>query len=242
MIAVFVLGFLAGALSRYYFLWRTGGLTPGHPLVRTTVVLTRARSCSAPSSGPTPAARPDAEPLAPTAAARTTPVPFPILPEPLTPTSPRTPLSGLSLGPDPLVIPVEGARATDLHDTFEPARGGTHRHEAIDIMAPRGTPVVAAVDGSIEKLFASKQGGLTIYEFDRGRNYSYCYAHLDRYAEGLKEGQLVHRGDRLGYVGTTGDASAEAPHLHFTIFQLGPDKHWWLGTPVNPYPFLLATR
>jgi murein DD-endopeptidase MepM/ murein hydrolase activator NlpD len=109
-------------------------------------------------------------------------------------------------------------------------------------MAPRSTPVVAAVDGSIEKLFTSNQGGLTIYEFDRDRNYCYYYAHLDRYAEGVKEGQAVHRGDRVGYVGSTGDASAQAPHLHFAIFQLGPEKRWWLGTPINPYPFLLATR
>ena len=168
--------------------------------------------------------------------------PFPTLPEPSTPTAPRKPLSGFMLGRDPLVMPVEGARTSELHDSFDETRGASRRHEAIDIMAPKGTPVVAAVDGSIEKLFTSNQGGLTIYEFDRDRNYCYYYAHLDRYAEGVKEGQLVHRGDRVGYVGSTGDASAEASHLHFTIFQLGPDKRWWLGTPINPYPFLLATR
>jgi murein DD-endopeptidase MepM/ murein hydrolase activator NlpD len=168
--------------------------------------------------------------------------PSPTLPEPSTPTAARPPLSGFTLGRDPLVMPVEGARATDFHDSFSETRGGTHRHEAIDIMAPRGTPVVAAVDGSIEKLFTSNRGGLTIYEFDRDRRYCYYYAHLDRYVEGVKEGQVVHRGDRVGYVGSTGDASADAPHLHFTIFQLGPDKRWWLGTPINPYPYLLGTR
>lgn len=156
--------------------------------------------------------------------------------------APRTPLAGFTLGRDALVMPVERARTADLHDSFGEARGTTRRHEAIDIMAPRGTPVVAAVDGAIEKLFTSKPGGLTIYEFDRDRNYCYYYAHLDRYAQDLKEGQLVHRGDRLGYVGSTGDASAEAPHLHFAITRLGPDKRWWLGTPINPYPFLLGTR
>ena len=135
-----------------------------------------------------------------------------------------TPLAGFTLGREPLVMPVEGARAADLRDSFDEARGSTRRHEAIDILAPRGTAVVAAVDGSIEKLFTSEQGGLTVYEFDRDRDYCYYYAHLDRYAEDVREGKLVHRGDRLGYVGSTGDASAEAPHLHFAIFRLGPDK------------------
>ena len=139
-------------------------------------------------------------------------------------------------------MPVEGAKTIDLRDSFEEKRGAARRHEAIDILAPRGTPVVAAVDGSIEKLFTSKPGGLTVYEFDRARAKCYYYAHLDRYAEGVKEGQLVHRGDRLGYVGSTGDASAEAPHLHFAIFQLGPERQWWAGTPINPYPYLLGNR
>ena len=242
MIVVFVLGFLAGALSLYYFLWRTGGLTPGHPLARTTVDIAWGRGGSARPASPAPEIRPSAEPVATQAAVVTPKVSFPTLPESSTPTASRPPLSGFTLGRDPLVMPVEGARATDFHDSFAETRGGTHRHEAIDITAPRGTPVVAAVDGSIEKLFTSNQGGLTIYEFDRDRHYCYYYANLDRYAKGVKEGQLVHRGDRVGYVGSTGEASAEAPHLHFTIFQLGPQKRWWLGTPINPYPFLLATR
>lgn len=242
MIVVFVLGFLVGALSLYYFLWRTGGLTPGHPLARTTVDSAWGRGGNARPASSAPEVRPSAEPVVLPATIVTPTAPFPTLPEPSTPTAPRMPLSGFTLGRDPLVMPVEGARASELRDSFDETRGAMHRHEAIDIMAPRGTPVVAAVDGSIEKLFTSNQGGLTIYEFDRDRNYCYYYAHLDRYAEGVKEGQLVHRGDRVGYVGSTGDGSAEAPHLHFTIFQLGPDKHWWLGTPINPYPFLLATR
>ena len=77
-------------------------------------------------------------------------------------------------------------------------------------------------------------------EFDRDRNYCYYYAHLDRYAEDLKEGQIVHRNERIGYVGSTGDASADAPHLHFSIMQLGPEKRWWVGSPINPYPLLLG--
>jgi peptidoglycan LD-endopeptidase LytH len=194
---------------------------------------------------PPPATRPPVTPeapgLAPLFAAGPRTIPFPTLPALTPPPTPveRTPMAGFTLGRDPIVMPVEGAKAADLHDSFAESRG-THKHEAIDIMAPRGTPVVAAVDGTIEKLFTSKPGGLTIYEFDRERNYCYYYAHLDRYAEDLKEGQIVHRNDRLGYVGSTGDASAEAPHLHFAIMQLGPEKRWWVGSPINPYPYLLG--
>jgi peptidoglycan LD-endopeptidase LytH len=190
---------------------------------------------------PAPATRPpETQAIAPLAAAFLSPTRVPTLPAPPTPVE-RTPMAGFTLGRDPIVMPVQGAKTTDLHDSFAETRG-THKHEAIDIMAPRGTPVVAAVDGTIEKLFTSKPGGLTIYEFDRERNYCYYYAHLDRYAEDLKEGQIVHRNDRLGYVGSTGDASAEAPHLHFSILQLGPEKRWWVGSPINPYPYLLGSR
>jgi len=141
-----------------------------------------------------------------------------------------------------VIIPVDGVTATRLKATSDEARGGFRVHHAIDILAPRGTPVMAAVDGSVEKLFTSKQGGLTVYEFDRNREYCYYYAHLDRYAEALREGQKVLRGDRLGYVGTSGDAPPGTPHLHFAIFRLGPEKRWWIGTPINPYPLLLGTR
>jgi peptidoglycan LD-endopeptidase LytH len=239
LIAVFLLGLVAGALALYFFLWRTGGLTPSHPLARTTADISSGRGQIAPrvvSPPETPAAR-TPQPGA-TATAESPSDISAVTP----PAIPFTPLAGFTLGREPLVMPVQGARATDLRDTFEDARGSARRHEAIDIPAPRGTSVVAAVDGSIEKLFTSKQGGLTVYEFDRDRGYCYYYAHLDRYAEDLKEKQLVRRGDRLGYVGSTGDASAEAPHLHFAIFRLGPEKQWWVGTPVNPYPFLLGAR
>lgn len=239
LIAVFLLGLLAGALALYYFLWRTGGLTPSHPLARTTADISSGRGQIAPrvvSPPETPAA------MTPPPGATATAGMLSDTTEVTPPAMPFTPLAGFTLGREPLVMPVQGARATDLRDTFEDARGSARRHEAIDIPAPRGTAVVAAVDGSIEKLFTSKQGGLTVYEFDRDRGYCYYYAHLDRYAQDLKEKQFVRRGDRLGYVGSTGDASAEAPHLHFAIFRLGPEKQWWVGTPVNPYPFLLGTR
>jgi murein DD-endopeptidase MepM/ murein hydrolase activator NlpD len=138
-----------------------------------------------------------------------------------------------------LLIPVRGVRAADLHDNFDETRGG-HRHEALDIMAPRGTPVLATGDGNVVKLFLSKPGGITVYQFDVSQNYCYYYAHLDRYAPGLKEGAFLRKGEILGYVGSTGNASPEAPHLHFAIFKLGPEKRWWEGTPIDPYRFLVG--
>lgn len=137
----------------------------------------------------------------------------------------------------PLVVPVQGVAPSDLVDTYTQGRG-SRTHEAIDIMAPRGTPVYAVDDGTVAKLFNSKPGGLTVYHFDPERNLAYYYAHLDRYADGLKEGRKLRRGDLIGYVGSTGNADPTGPHLHFAVFRLGPDKRWWQGDPVNPYPAL----
>ena len=143
------------------------------------------------------------------------------------------------LQPPPLLIPVQGVEAKDLRDTFTDRRGGdTRGHEAIDIPAPTGTPVFAVDDGRIVKLFLSKPGGITIYQFDPSRNFTYYYAHLDRYASGLAEGQQVRRGAVIGYVGATGNAASDAPHLHFAVFRLGPEKQWWKGEPINPYSYL----
>jgi murein DD-endopeptidase MepM/ murein hydrolase activator NlpD len=137
-----------------------------------------------------------------------------------------------------LQIPVAGITAGNLVDTFSEARSEGRRHDALDIPASRGTPVIAADNGSVEKLFASKLGGLTVYQFDSTATYCYYYAHLQRYAGALREGQLLRRGDTIGYVGTSGDAPANAPHLHFAIFKLGPERRWWEGTALNPYPVL----
>ena len=134
-----------------------------------------------------------------------------------------------------LQMPVAGIGPSDLRDTFADTRGG-RSHEAIDIMAARGTPVRAVEDGTLVKLFTSKAGGLTIYQFDPAGTFSYYYAHLGGYAPGLQEGQQLRRGDIVGYVGSTGNASPDAPHLHFAIFRLTADRQWWKGEPVNPYP------
>lgn len=137
-----------------------------------------------------------------------------------------------------LMVPVQGIAPDQLQDTFTDARSEGRVHDAIDIMAPTGTPVVAVADGTVEKLFTSERGGLTVYQFEPGGRFAYYYAHLERYADGLAEKQPLRRGQVLGYVGSTGNADPAAPHLHFAIFRLGPEKHWWEGEALNPYPLL----
>jgi murein DD-endopeptidase MepM/ murein hydrolase activator NlpD len=149
------------------------------------------------------------------------------------PEQPKEPAPAGGIG-----LPIAALRASDILDTFYQKREG-HIHEATDIMSPRGTPVLAVDAGSIRKLFTSKAGGLTIYQFDPTEVYCYYYAHLDRYADGLSEGMTVQRGQLIGYVGSTGNASPAAPHLHFAIFLLGPEKRWWEGKAINPYPLLI---
>jgi murein DD-endopeptidase MepM/ murein hydrolase activator NlpD len=133
-----------------------------------------------------------------------------------------------------LPIPVEGVSAALLVPTFHQPRS-QGEHAALDILAPRGTPVVAVEDAQVAKLFTSQRGGLTIYLFDSTSIYCYYYAHLDQYAEGLRDGQHVVRGEVIGYVGTTGNAPRNTPHLHFAVFKLGPEKNWWQGTAIDPY-------
>ena len=144
-----------------------------------------------------------------------------------------TPFSGA------VMIPVQGVAASALHDDWaEPRGGGTREHHAIDIMAARGTPVLAAADGSIEKLFQSKLGGTTIYERSADGGTVFYYAHLDHYAPTLVEGQAVRAGQEIAAVGSTGDADPGAPHLHFEIHRMAPGERWWQGTEINPYPVL----
>lgn len=137
-----------------------------------------------------------------------------------------------------LTLPVQGIKRDDLRDTFNEMRGSARRHEAIDILAPRNTPVFAVEDGEIARLFFSEAGGTTIYQFDPTGSYVYYYAHLERYADGLKEGDKIRRGQIIGYVGTTGNAPRDTPHLHFAIFQMTGEKRWWQGTPIDPYSVL----
>lgn len=137
-----------------------------------------------------------------------------------------------------LEVPVKGARREDLREMFDEQRGSSRRHEAIDMLAPMRTPVVAVEDGTIARLFLSNAGGITIYQFDPTTTYVYYYAHLESYAPGLKEGDRVKRGEVLGYVGTTGNAPKDTPHLHFAIFAMTDKKQWWQGTAIDPYKVL----
>jgi peptidoglycan LD-endopeptidase LytH len=134
-----------------------------------------------------------------------------------------------------LAIPVRGLDADDLVSSFDDARGRSRRHEAIDILAPRGTDVIAVEDGRIAKIFTSAAGGLTLYQIDPSETFVYYYAHLDSYAPGVKEGMILRKGDLVGKVGTTGNAPKDTPHLHFGISKLDPDKGWWGGTALDPF-------
>jgi len=134
-----------------------------------------------------------------------------------------------------LRVPIDNTDVERLKGMFGEPRGGGPAHEAVDIIAPRNAPIHAVEDGTIAKLFTSKAGGLTIYQFDPYQRFCYYYAHLERYADGLADGQPVTRGEVIGFVGTSGDAPPNTPHLHFAIFELGPDHQWWSGRPIDPY-------
>lgn len=228
-VLLFLAGVLVGANLVYFLMARQAPPCAGVPDRTLPAAVPTDASASVDPSRPAVAAPVAApSPLPATAGGATTVVPQS--------TAPAPPPG------DALLLPVAGITPSQLSDTFNDARGGgTRLHEALDIMAPRGTPVLAAVDGKVEKLFNSDAGGLTIYQFDPTGTYCYYYAHLDAYAPGLREGQQLRRGDVIGTVGSTGNANPDGPHLHFAIFLLGPEKRWHEGTPVNPYP-LLVTR
>ena len=141
-----------------------------------------------------------------------------------------------------MVVPVAGVAREELVNSYDDARGaadaGARRHDALDILAPRGTPVLAASAGRVIKLFDSERGGLTVYTLDEGGKFVLLYAHLDRYAPGIREGKSVKQGEMIGYVGTTGNANPATPHLHFAVARSADPRQWWQGTPVNPYRLL----
>lgn len=234
--AVFALGFAAGMVCLAVVLWSTGDLLPGHALAAPTAP--EAIRFKDPHSDQgerrLPAGQPPILPLEPPLA---TGMPAPAALPPYASPATSPPAPGAPTGAPSLRMPVAGVDPHTLQSNFSQTRGG-QAHEAIDVMAPRGAEVLAVAEGNVVKLFTSKQGGLTVYQFDNSRTWCYYYAHLDRYAPGLKEGTLLRRGDVLGYVGSTGNASPDAPHLHFAVFQLGPEKHWWQGTAVDPLPLL----
>ena len=151
---------------------------------------------------------------------------------PLTSLSPEAALAARSL-----IIPVKGVDASRVRDSYSASRGG-RTHDAVDIMAPRGTPVLAADSGTIFKLRQNEAGGITIYQLDPDERFIYYYAHLDRYEDGLAEGMIISKGDVLGFVGTTGNAPKDTPHLHFQVMLYRGRGQYWGGEPINPHPYL----
>jgi murein DD-endopeptidase MepM/ murein hydrolase activator NlpD len=147
------------------------------------------------------------------------------------------------VGPSGLAIPVLGVKPEALSDTYKQSRSGGRVHDAIDIMAPDGTPVVSVAPGTVEKLYFSQGGGgVTAYVRSPDRNWMFYYAHLHDYAPGLREGQVVKQGDPIGRVGSTGNANPAGPHLHFAINRVQPGEKWYDGQPVNPYPLLAGRK
>ncbi|MDQ2855752.1 MAG: M23 family metallopeptidase [Acidobacteriota bacterium] len=172
----------------------------------------------------------------PVSSASATPVPGGLTPSPSSIPGPTAPAPAAT--PSNLIIPVTGVRAEQLHDTFSESRSEGRVHDAIDIIAPRGTPVVAAADGIIMRLFHSDRGGTTIYQLSTDKKFVYYYAHLDHYAEGLEAGHFAKQGETIAYVGDTGNAVAGNYHLHFSISVIADPKRYWEGTNINPYPLL----
>ena len=170
--------------------------------------------------------------------------PAPGVPKPRQAEGQAPPTKGeLEIGPSGLAIPVAGIKPDALADTYTQSRSGGRVHNAIDIMAPHNTPVVAAAPGTVEKLFYSDGGGgITVYVRSPDKKWIYYYAHLNGYAPGLREGQQVKRGDLLGTVGSTGNASPSGPHLHFAVHRMTPDEDWHGGEPINPYPLLVGKQ
>lgn len=141
-----------------------------------------------------------------------------------------------------LLIPVLGVSLDRIQDSFDAARDGGRRHDAVDIMAPRGTAVISATDGVVLRVGSNALGGNTVWVAGADPRFVFYYAHLDRYANGMRAGTRVSRGTTLGYVGTSGNAPPQTPHLHFQVMRVTDTARWWNGTPVNPYPYLVEPR
>jgi murein DD-endopeptidase MepM/ murein hydrolase activator NlpD len=139
------------------------------------------------------------------------------------------------------MVPVAGVTPSKITDTFNaPRDGGRRRHNALDILAPIGTPVLSADDGVVLALRSNRLGGRVIYAADPSRRFVYYYAHLSRYHPSLGPGQSLRRGEVIGYVGATGNADPRVPHLHFQVMAFPPDNRWWTGTPIDPLPYLAS--
>jgi peptidoglycan LD-endopeptidase LytH len=188
-----------------------------------TLLVLASSSCYAPRPVYRPTARP---PIEQTGAARVEP-------------TIREPDDVAYLRARRLIIPVAGVEPERLRNDFNATRGGGRRHNAIDILAPYGTPVIAADDGYILRLSRNRAGGIVVYATDPEERVVYYYAHLAGYHEGLGAGKKIAKGDTLGYVGTSGNAPEDTPHLHFQIMRMRGGGRYWNGEPLNPYPLLV---
>jgi murein DD-endopeptidase MepM/ murein hydrolase activator NlpD len=226
-------GFLAGAFVVSAIVWQYGNVIGSRSANPARPAAAVDRWGGAPPDADFPIIRADDPP--PVATMGGGPVP----PPPSTETAISAPASSpADLAGRDLVVPVEGVAPNQLVRSYDDERSGSRVHEAIDILAPKGTPVKAVEDGTVARLFNSKAGGITVYQFDPTERFCYYYAHLDRYADNLKEGDRVRKGQVIGYVGVTGNAPKDTPHLHFAVFRLTDAKRWWEGTPIDPYDIL----
>jgi murein DD-endopeptidase MepM/ murein hydrolase activator NlpD len=230
--ATALVGFVVGAFTTSVVVWHAGNIAGS-----------REASWRWPADPPPSIARwgsgPEIAPVSLLALVR--PAALPASPARGEPAFPPPPERGDPLGElraRGLQVPVEGVKADELRASFNDRRGPGREHEAIDILAPRHTPVLAVEDGSIARLFESRAGGLTVYQFDPSGEYVYYYAHLEGYAAGLRESDPVKRGQVLGYVGTSGNAPKDVPHLHFAIARVADARRWWGGEPVDPFEAL----
>lgn len=229
-ILILIVGALVGANAVYF------AMTRGDRCATAAAIDTRGEPATTAASAAAPPATTTAPSTITARPARAPATTSPVAPPPVS----TTPLpAATTSAPIPkLAMPLAGLTTAQLRDTFSETRGGERAHEALDIIAPAGTPVLAVADGHVEKLFTSVRGGLTIYQFDPSGRYAYYYAHLQRYAPSLVDGRKVKQGEVIAYVGSTGNADPATPHLHFAVFELGPERQWWKGTAVNPYPLL----
>jgi murein DD-endopeptidase MepM/ murein hydrolase activator NlpD len=215
--ALTIVGVLASFCAGVLVDWRLRTYGPPRPVLPVVETVVRAPSAPVPAKQLTI----EAAPVATTGKAADAPANVP---------SAVGRLSGTRLR-----MPIDGMTVESMKGGFEERRGSSRPHEAADLLSPRNTPVHAVDDGTIAKLFFSKAGGTTIYQFDPSGRLCYYYAHLERYADGLHEGQKVLQGEVIGFVGTSGNAPANTPHLHFAVFELNADHKWWQGRAVDPY-------
>ena len=228
-------GFLAGALTMALAVWRAGVIDD-----RAEVTADRTTASVDDSAARDSARKTILPAVDPVVTTRPAPVETP---PPVSPPPPPNPAMPPVIEGDPLddlrgrhlALPLPGISPKDLHSSFDERRGSARVHEAMDILAPRNTPILAVEDGTVARLFQSDAGGTTIYQFDPTTTYVYYYAHLERYAIGLKEGARLKRHQVIGYVGTSGNAPKDTPHLHFAIFKLTEKKRWWEGSPIDPF-------